>query len=268
MDKRISVLSCGWLGFPLAIELQKNGFLVKGARTSVERVTELQQVGINAYQVLLSPEQIIAPAEFWESDIVVINLPPRIQRGKEAHIAEMQLLNKLLADSAVAQVIFISSTSVYAANEGIVTEEDTELPATPNGQALREVESTFLQNRKFATTVLRFGGLIGYNRLPDARRFGALPDTLAQPMNVIHRDDCIAIISALILNPQPGEIFNACAGEHPLRYTWYEKAAIKLGLTLPPLAPETPVKGKIIDSGKLLRQLSYSFKYNDPMQLF
>ena len=260
---RISILSCGWLGLPLATALQQLGYLVKGARTSAAGVELLQQSGIDGYIVQLSPEGISAPASFWEADVLIINIPPRIQRGKEAHITEMQLLADLISNISIKQVIFISSTSVYAATEGVITESDTIMPDAPNGQALRAVESLLMSHKSFNTTVLRFGGLIGYDRLPGAKRSVALSTALMQPVNVIHRDDCIAIIAKLVAVPKPGEIYNACAGEHPLRYHYYQKA----GVMLHPLPADVIIQGKIIDSGKLLRELPYTFKYNNPLQL-
>jgi nucleoside-diphosphate-sugar epimerase len=260
---RISILSCGWLGLPLATALQQSGYLVKGARTSAAGVELLQQSGIDGYIVQLSPEGISAPGTFWEADMLIINIPPRIQRGKEAHIAEMQLLADLISNTSIKQVIFVSSTSVYAATEGLITENDTAMPSAPGGQALRAVESLLMGNKGFNTTVLRFGGLIGYDRLPGPKRSAKLSDALTQPMNVIHRDDCIAIISKLVADPRPGEIYNACAGEHPLRYNYYQKA----GVVLDPLPADAIIQGKMIDSGKLIKELPYTFKYNNPLQL-
>lgn len=263
--KRISILSCGWVGLPLAIRLKETGYQVKGARTSAEGAAALTELGLEGYQVVLSPDELVLPEAFLETDCLVIAIPPRMQRGKDAHIREMEKLADRLEGSPIAQVIFVSSTAVYAATEGVVTEEDQEWPATPNGQALRIVEELLLKN--FATTVLRPGGLVGYDRLPKASRLHKLPDTIAQPMNVVHRDDLADIILQLVATPWPGEVFNVCAGEHPVRYTYYQKAATQLGITLDPLPANVPLTGKIVDSGKLLRMLNYQFRYNDSMQL-
>ena len=55
--------------------------------------------------------------------------------------------------------------------------------------------------KKFNTTVIRFGGLIGYDRMPGKFLTGKkdLPNGDA-PVNLIHRDDCVQIIYQIIKN--------------------------------------------------------------------
>ena len=44
--KNVSVLGCGWLGKPLAVELLNNGFFVKGSTTSESKIEDLEQFSI------------------------------------------------------------------------------------------------------------------------------------------------------------------------------------------------------------------------------
>ena len=46
--RKIAVLGCGWLGFPLAISLIKNGHIITGTTTSVSKIPTLSEKGINA----------------------------------------------------------------------------------------------------------------------------------------------------------------------------------------------------------------------------
>ena len=265
---KISILSCGWLGKPLALHLQEAGYPVKGARTSREGVEELKALGLDACQVILSGEALTAPPAFWETDILIINIPPRMSRGGNAHIAEMALLRNLLETAGIRKVLFISSTAVYRDVNGPVTEQHEEMPDTANGQALRAVEKLLRTSPVFDTTVLRFGGLIGYDRLPDERRILEGTRINSLPMNVIHRDDCIGVIRTVIEKDIWGEVFNACAGGHPLRRDYYATAARVLGVPLPPAPPPDHRPYKIVDSGKLIAALGYAFKYNDPLKVF
>lgn len=79
---RVSILSCGWLGKPLALHLQAAGYTVKGARTSQKGVDELTALGLEAYTVVLEEEVLTGPDAFWDADILIVNIPPRIDRGK------------------------------------------------------------------------------------------------------------------------------------------------------------------------------------------
>ena len=42
MNQRISILGCGWLGLPLAVELISKGYKVNGSTTSMTKVRELE----------------------------------------------------------------------------------------------------------------------------------------------------------------------------------------------------------------------------------
>ena len=47
--KVVSVIGCGWLGFPLAKLLINKGFSVKGSTTQQEKISLLENAGIEAY---------------------------------------------------------------------------------------------------------------------------------------------------------------------------------------------------------------------------
>ena len=46
---KISILGCGWLGFPLAKSLVEKGFSVKGSTTSENKLSILSTAGILFY---------------------------------------------------------------------------------------------------------------------------------------------------------------------------------------------------------------------------
>ncbi|RBL91329.1 Rossmann-fold NAD(P)-binding domain-containing protein [Chitinophaga flava] len=266
---KISILSCGWLGKPLAQHLQRTGYTVKGARTTAAGVQELQEAGIDGYQVVLSESQLDAPDTFWDADILIINIPPRNrERGTEAHVQEIKILKEKLETTSIKKVIFVSSTSVYADVNDMVTEHNMVMPETPNGIALREVEQILLQSPAFRTTVLRFGGLIGYDRIPNAETLLTQRRSNDVPMNVIHRDDCIGIISLLLEKDIWGEIFNACASVHPIRYHYYRAAAQAQKLEMPKKLQPIEQPYKIVSSAKLKQRLGYEFIYDDPLLIF
>lgn len=262
-------MSCGWLGKPLALELQRMGYAVKGARTSAGGVEELKAAGIDGHVVVLNDTRPEAPEVFWDADVLVINVPPRNrERGVQAHINEMRALREKLETTAIRKVLFVSSTSVYADVNGEVTETNNVIPDAPNGAALREVEQLLLESPVFRTTVLRFGGLIGYDRVPTLELLQSPRRNNDVPMNVIHRDDCIAIIGRLIEKNIWGEVFNACATGHPLRYQYYSAAARAFGLPLPEKQPVAALPYKTVNSDKLKQWLGYTFIYDDPLTIF
>ncbi len=265
----ITILGCGWLGLPLAQTLVKQGYSVKGSTTREEKLETLHDAGVEPWLVRLDPElngdDIVA---FLQSDTLIINIPPlRRDDIVEYHIEQFSSLIDALGQSPVRSVLLVSSTSVYPALNREVTEEDAVDPESLAGQALLLVEEMLMQESAFQTTVLRFGGLIGYDRNPEKYLAGmteiAHPD---QPMNLIHRDDCVKIISEIIRLKQWGEVFNACSPVHPLRREYYGRASEIAGLQPIPLASSIETAPfKVVNSDKLINALHYQFLYADPV---
>ena len=54
MKKTVSVLGCGWLGKSIAVNLLKNGFLVKGSTTTIEKLDELKKLNITPFLIDIS----------------------------------------------------------------------------------------------------------------------------------------------------------------------------------------------------------------------
>jgi nucleoside-diphosphate-sugar epimerase len=126
---------------------------------------------------------------------------------------------------------------------------------------LVEVEQLLLSNKNFETTILRFGGLIGEDRHPI--KFLAGRENLENPeapINLIHQEDCIGIIGAVLDKNCWNETFNAVAPQHPTRQEYYHKKAENLKLPFPNFAKNLETKGKLISSTKVETVLHYSFR--------
>jgi 3-hydroxyisobutyrate dehydrogenase-like beta-hydroxyacid dehydrogenase len=59
---KISILGCGWLGFPLAKALLNNGFSVKVQLPQQIKLL-LENAGIQAFQVVLDSESVAGPIQ-------------------------------------------------------------------------------------------------------------------------------------------------------------------------------------------------------------
>ena len=117
-------------------------------------------------------------------------------------------------------------------------------------------------------TILRLSGLVGYDRLPG--RFLAnkkeLPNGDA-PVNIIHRDDCIGLITAVLEQNIWGEIINGSADNHPSRKDFYTKAAERIGLNPPTFKIQDSMQFKIICNKKGKALLNYNYIHPDPLKL-
>lgn len=263
MNKTIGIAGLGWLGLPLAQRLQFLGYTIKGTVTKLEKATALQQSGINAYPLTLSETGLKgSPDAFLKNlDILVIMIPPGLRRGTGAdYVLKMTHFLQTIEGAKVSKCMLISSTSVYGDAQGVVTEADTPKPETEAGRQLLQVEQLFF-TAAFKTTIVRFGGLIGGSRQPV--RYLAGRENLSNgkaPVNLIHREDCIGIITAIIQQDCFGHIFNAVHPDHPSKAIYYPKVAKALGLQPPKYTIEETVSFKEVNSVNLLAILDYHFK--------
>mgnify|MGYP003539488980 CR=1 FL=1 len=79
---QISILGCGWLGFPLAKTFLEKGFKVKGSTTSEDKLSVLKNEGIAAFKIALSEDKIDGNiADFLNvSEILIIDIPPKLRK--------------------------------------------------------------------------------------------------------------------------------------------------------------------------------------------
>lgn len=268
--KTISILGCGWLGLPLGVHLHKKGYKVKGSTTEPDKLNIIGENGIEPYLIILDPEiRGVNYDEFLKCDVLIIDFPPeRRDDIIDYHQEQIKSLISATRSETVKHVIFTSSTSVYPDVNGEVLEEVEPKPTKTSGKALLRVENLLRESNKFDTTIIRFGGLIGYDRMPG--RFLAGRKGLANgdsPVNLIHRDDCIEIIFKIIKNNVWGETFNACADLHPTRRQYYTEQARRMGLNPPTFNARGKSSYKIVSNKKLKRALNYKFKYPDPSKI-
>lgn len=271
--KQISILGCGWLGLPLAKSLLEKGFSINGSTTSVEKIAVLEKAGILPFQINLFEDRIEGNIDLFlsNSDILIIDIPPKLRgNSTENFVAKIQNIIPFIEKSSVDKVIFVSSTSVYADDNSIITEETKPNPDTESGRQLLEAEHILQSNKNFQTTIVRFGGLIGDDRHPIKFLAGRKNiENPIGPINLIHQIDCIGIIEAILKhsetsgqNDKSNEVFNAVAPFHPTRKEYYTKKAIELDLSLPEFDESKPSVGKTILSDKVETVLNYKFEIN------
>jgi nucleoside-diphosphate-sugar epimerase len=265
--KQISILGCGWLGMPLAKSLLEKGFSVKGSTTSFEKISALESNGIQPFQIELSQTEIKGEIDSFleNSEILIIDIPPKLRSiSSENFVKKIENLIPFIEKAKIEKVIFISSTSVYSDAPSTalrVTESTKPNPETESGKQLLATEILLQSNANFKTTVVRFGGLIGDNRHPlhflAGRKNIENPEA---PINLIHQEDCIGIIEAIVKQECWNETFNAVAPFHPTRKEYYTQKAKELGLLLPEFVNSKIAFGKIILSDKVEKVLDYHFQ--------
>jgi len=196
---------------------------------------------------------------------LVINVPPKLRGGnKENYVKKIQLLLESVKIAKTKKVIFVSSTSVYGDINAEVTEETIPQPSTESGKQLLASENIFKNTPELRTTIIRFGGLIGSDRHPITMLSGRKGLTNGNAViNLIHLEDSIGIIKAIIQDDWWGELFNGVYPYHPTKQEYYSSEAQKRGLILPEYSNTSLHPGKKIDSRRLIHVKKYHF--NTPL---
>jgi nucleoside-diphosphate-sugar epimerase len=269
-SKSISIIGCGWLGMPLALELQNSGFKVQGTVRTLTKTESFNNSGINFFQLDLNPETESIPeigSEFWQSDIFVLTIPPSEPTNYCERISK--ILDIIAKQPRRLSIIYTSSTGVYGKSKGLLNETYPLNPDRPGAAAVVECEKLLLgKNDIIDVCILRLAGLVGPGRAPG--RFFAGKKNLgsgSSPVNLVQLDDCVGMIVRLIKQKIKKGIYNICADQHPMHREFYPAQAIKLGLESPEYGIDSPdADMKIIDNRLLKNVLDYAYIYPDPMK--
>lgn len=209
MKNTCLILGCGDIGKTLGTQLIEAGHRVIGARRNPE---QLAASGIEPLAIDLN--DIDALKALPEADIVVYVVSADRFDEQAYQAAYRDGLSAVLAEldqrtHKPTRMFFVSSTSVYAQQDGETVDESASTQPTGfAGQLMREAEQTLIDH-SLPGTVVRFSGIYGpgRDRLIQQVREGRIA-AATPPMysNRIHRDDCAGVLSHLIaktLNDEP-----------------------------------------------------------------
>lgn len=268
--KTISIIGLGWLGEPLGLAFMKKGYTVKGSTTHSEKQQLLQSKGLDALRFSLNPHPEGAGFNaLFQSEILVVNIPPRARSGNGAfHLEQIKYLKSLLANSAVKKVLFVSSTGIYP-DQPIPEKYTEDLPINlenTGNETIFRAEEMMGKVRNYDLTLVRFGGLMGEDRIPGKYFSGKENVAGHTRVNFIHRQDAVRLLVWIVENELWNEIYNGSAPQHPLRRDIYEKLSKETGIA-PPASYQNEPEGinRLISSEKILAS-GFQFKFPDPLE--
>lgn len=254
----ISVLGSGWLGRPLAAHLSAKGYPIKLSTRSESKQAGLKQDDFDSYIVDIDRD-VPVDSDFLNADILIINITCK-------NLAGFKRLIEAIEQSPVSKVLFVSSSSVYQnLNREVTEDEAAENPDSP----LFQIEQLFQQSSAFETSIVRFSGLAGPGRHPGRFfRGGKIIKQPEAPINLIHLDDCIGIIDAIISQHAWGEVFNGCSDSHPSKREFYTQACSSAGFPIPEFAVAQTPAFKIVSNHKIKNQLGVHLQHPDLLSLY
>jgi nucleoside-diphosphate-sugar epimerase len=254
--QKVTIFGCGWLGEPLADYLSQKGFEVIGTVRSEE---SLQKLKVKPFSVVCGDiAQVDAlPSSIFETDIFVIAIPYKMAEHFRALIERIQ-------KAKIDKVIYVSSTSVYENNNGVVNEIEGPMNLK---SSIFQIEEEFRKSG-LRTTFIRFAGLIGPKRHPGRffQRSGRAVSQPDAPVNFIHLTDCIGIIHEVIKQNAWGKVYNGCGPHHPIKREFYDWAAKDAGYSVPEMNEESQLSFKKVDGSLVEQELAYHYKVVDLYQ--
>lgn len=273
---RVLIIGCGYVGLPLGKALVAAGHEVLGVRRSSEGNADLEAAGIKPVIAdVTKPETLAAlPAPFdW-----VVNCVSSSKGGAEVYrqvyLDGTKNLLQWLAAHPPKKYIYTSSTSVYGQTDGsLVKEEATTAPVNETSKILVETEQLLLQAFKttqFPAIILRLAGIYGPERghlfqqyLKDEARIHGKGDRL---INMIHLDDAVGVIMAVLKGARAGEVINVVDDEPVTQFHFYRWLSEALGKDMPPFATEAEnadrkrgLTHKKVANRKLKMELGYRY---------
>ncbi|MBG3039053.1 SDR family oxidoreductase [Proteus mirabilis] len=266
--KRITIVGLGWLGLPLANALREAGYQVKGTKTTEDGVEAARMSGVDCCLMNLTPAIECDRDDFdylMETDVLIITLPPSAAGGGYDYVEGIQTLVDSAMSRHVTRVIYISSTSVYGNQSGVITEEVDIRPETQSAKMIAEVENWLHRLPLTTVDILRLAGLVGPGR--HAGRFLSGKKQVKdahQSVNLVHLDDVIFAIEQLLAQNEGGRLYNLCAPIHPKKKDFYSRVAAQLELTPPEFALEDKPPAREIDGQEICRDLGFHYHYPDP----
>lgn len=253
---RISILGCGWLGLPLAVGLSTEGHAVRGSTTTAAKLGRLRTAGIHPHEIRLQPDPVGDLEGFFDADLLIVTVPPS---GSDAYLAALAAAIGAARARGVGRFVYTSSTSVYASRGQVVDESDVVPPSSPRGRLMREAEALFLVP-PIEAVILRLGGLFGEDREP--ARFLAGKRGIAgadAPVNLVHRDDVVAVAVEMVRRDIRTGIFNVVSDEHPPKSQFYAARARALGLE-PPTFSDIAAPSKVVSNRKIKETIGHIFR--------
>ena len=265
---RILIAGCGYVGEATADLFHSAGWNVEGWVHSNESATRLSAKPYLIRAVDISqPDAVRKDRGRFDALIHCAS-----SRGGDAEAYRRIYLSgarHLRERFPVAKILFTSSTSVYAQQNGSwVNEESETKPLRETGRILLQTEQLILEK---GGTVVRLAGIYGPKRSAMLSKFldgtATIDPNNDRFVNQVHRDD-IALALFMLLNRQAAnsaEIYNIVDDQPILRSECYRWLAEKLNRPLPPIRKaEQPHKrgdtNKRVSNAKL-RRLGWAPQY-------
>lgn len=264
---KILIAGCGTLGRELGNILAEAGHEVNGLKRHPPEVN--YDKFIYLWADITSPTDMDSLGKDYDYVFFIVS-PDRRELTSYQNVYELGLTN-LLRRLPEAVWLFVSSTSVYAQNQGEWVDEDSEATGDSGTSKLILAAEQKLHAVNPQNIVVRFSGIYGPGREYLLRQARQQPSVQKEPpyfTNRIHQRDCVGVLSFLFNQHLTGVKLLPCyvASDHEPAALW--DVMTWLTQQLQTSAPLAKPSGDEADMNKRclnerLTKLGYRFIYPD-----
>lgn len=210
---KILIVGCGAIGYELANTLADAGHDVTGLKRNPPLANQENFTFVRAD--ITSVADLDALDMDFEHIFFIVSADSRNENSYH-DIYETgidSLLNRLAQSGSKAPLIFVSSTSVYAQNQGEWVDEDSvTAPTKSTSLKIVNAERKLMAHNR-ANVVVRFSGIYGPGReylLRSAKQTPSIQQTPSYYTNRIHQRDCVAVLAFLFEQRIAGVSLEQC----------------------------------------------------------
>lgn len=258
---RVLILGAGYVGMPLAEALTRGGHDAHTFRRTPGTSSFAGDIS-NAADLNKLPRD-------WDWVVnTVSSSKGGVDEYRRVYLQGTRNILEWLAGSKIQRYIHTSSTSVYGQTDGSwVDETSATEPISETSRILIETEKLL---RDFPAVVLRVSGIYGPGRGHLFQQYLRNEATIAgdgsRYLNMIHRDDVVSAIIAVLERGAMGEIYNVVDDEPVTQLEFFQWLSRALSRPLPPHAPEGEgrkrgVTNKRVSNRKLRETLGWTPGY-------
>lgn len=232
------IFGCGYLGLRVARRWRDAGHEVHAVTRSMARAERLREEGIRPYVADVTQPSTLAGLPVAETILYSIGFDRTSGRTMhEVYVDGLKAALDAIPDAS-GRIVYISSTSVYAQQDGEWVDESSPTePTRQNGIDCLAAEQALRNHRSGARAViLRMAGLYGPGRIPRRETLLAGEPIAAAAegfLNLIHIDDAASVVLAAETTARLPSLYVVSDGQPVPRREYYEELARQLGAPSP-----------------------------------
>jgi nucleoside-diphosphate-sugar epimerase len=178
----------------------------------------------------------------------------------------MKSLIDYASNSGLSRLIFVSTTAVFGECKGEINNRTETAPLSESGKAHQHIEDYIKTHYWQKSAIVRPSGLVGEQRHPAISLSQKTGIKLGKnPINLIHREDVIRVIEAIVDTNTFAHAFNLASLDHPCRKDYYTWCCGHMGIQRPSFEEDSrcdsEIDGKIVNMQSELIQLGLTLTY-------